>query len=150
MTNTQDTFEPNDSTVTINGRTYTHRTRDGRYARVICEDVVKEDSHPVIALVLGLKDYESLYNFTKKLMYWTDVEKSCMDLIKGAKPSLPETDWSKVAVDTPIWVRDGDRWLTRHFAKYDKKVYAFVNGGTSHTCGYLQNWNQATLTNPNT
>ena len=45
-----------------------------------------------------------------------------------------ETDWSKVAVDTPILVRDHDYddWYKRHFAKYeDGIVYAWDNGHTS-------------------
>ena len=48
----------------------------------------------------------------------------------------PETDWSKVGVDTPILVRiceDGE-WLKKYFAKYeDGKVYAWNSGCTSWT-----------------
>ena len=46
----------------------------------------------------------------------------------------PPVDWSKVAVDTPILVRDseGGRWLRRHFAKYENGIaYAWGNGSTS-------------------
>ena len=46
----------------------------------------------------------------------------------------PPVDWSKVAVDTPILVRDfvGDEWARRYFAKYeDGIVYAWENGATS-------------------
>lgn len=46
----------------------------------------------------------------------------------------PPVDWSKVAVDTPILVRDfvGDEWARRYFAKYeDGVVYAWENGATS-------------------
>lgn len=44
----------------------------------------------------------------------------------------PETDWSKVAIDTPILVsRDGAIWLKRYFCRYENgKVRAFVNGKT--------------------
>ena len=48
----------------------------------------------------------------------------------------PETDWSKVKVDTPILVRQGKngRWLERHFAKYENgEIYAWVDGQTSWT-----------------
>ena len=48
----------------------------------------------------------------------------------------PETDWSKVKVDTPILVRQGKngKWLERHFAKYENgEVYAWVDGQTSWT-----------------
>ena len=46
----------------------------------------------------------------------------------------PPVDWSKVAVDTPILVRDfvGGEWERRYFAKYeDNTVYAWENGATS-------------------
>ena len=52
------------------------------------------------------------------------------------EPKEPETDWSKVKVDTPILVRQGKngRWLERHFAKYENgEVYAWVDGQTSWT-----------------
>ena len=48
----------------------------------------------------------------------------------------PETDWSKVEVDTPILVRkakDGE-WLRRHFAKYEGGiVYTWKDALTSWT-----------------
>ena len=46
----------------------------------------------------------------------------------------PETDWSKVAVDTPILVRNGDNeeWNKRYFAHYENRnIYAWINGRTS-------------------
>ena len=46
----------------------------------------------------------------------------------------PETDWSKVKVDTPILVKDMEyeNWRRRYFAAYkDGEVYAWVNGKTS-------------------
>lgn len=46
----------------------------------------------------------------------------------------PPVDWSKVAVDTPILVKDCEsgEWLPMHFAKYeDGHVFAFRNGMTS-------------------
>lgn len=63
----------------------------------------------------------------------------------------PETDWSKVEVDTPILVRyseDGDEeWIKRHFAKYENgKVYAWFDGCTSwSTEGHMVIWNYAKL-----
>ena len=45
-------------------------------------------------------------------------------------------DWSKVPVDTPIWVRDDEDvdWLPRHFAKYENgKILVWDNGKTSFT-----------------
>lgn len=46
------------------------------------------------------------------------------------------TDWSKVAVDTKILVKDRemDPWVHRHFAKYKNgEVYAWLGGKTSFT-----------------
>ena len=46
----------------------------------------------------------------------------------------PPVDWSKVAVDTPILVRDSEKekWEKRHFAKYEGGiVYAWRDGTTS-------------------
>lgn len=46
----------------------------------------------------------------------------------------PPVDWSKVAVDTPILVRDSAslEWTKRHFAKYENgRVYAWDHGTTS-------------------
>ena len=43
-------------------------------------------------------------------------------------------DWSKVAVDTPILVRDSEKesWRKRYFAKYENGiVYAWCAGATS-------------------
>lgn len=46
----------------------------------------------------------------------------------------PPVDWSKVAVDTPILVRDNVslEWAKRYFAKYENgSVYAWGDGATS-------------------
>ena len=61
----------------------------------------------------------------------------------------PETDWSKVKVDTPILVRDfeGSDWLRRHFAKYENgTVYAWDGGDTSWSGGdVMTDWKYAKL-----
>ena len=60
----------------------------------------------------------------------------------------PQVDWSKVEVDTPILVRQGNngRWLERHFAKYENgDVYAWVDGQTSWTGEDEIKWNYAKL-----
>lgn len=46
----------------------------------------------------------------------------------------PQIDWSKVAVDTPILVRNSEEetWRKRYFAKYEHEtVYAWSGGATS-------------------
>ena len=60
----------------------------------------------------------------------------------------PETDWSKVEVDTPILVKQGKNgeWLERHFAKYENgDVYAWVDGQTSWTGADKIKWKYAKL-----
>ena len=63
----------------------------------------------------------------------------------------PPVDWSKVAVDTPIFVRDSEKesWRKRHFAKYENgTVYAWGNGTTSwgaFSSDSLVNWKMAKL-----
>ena len=69
----------------------------------------------------------------------------------------PEVDWSKVKVDTPIYVRDcetdsnGDEktWVPRHFAKFENgTVYAWDDGGPSFTVkseDSCSSWNYAKL-----
>lgn len=60
-------------------------------------------------------------------------------------------DWSKVEVDTPIFVRNRieDVWKCRYFAKYeDGKVYTWCGGRTSwsNVISYEPvNWNYAEL-----
>ena len=61
----------------------------------------------------------------------------------------PETDWSKVAVDTPILVRDyeGQEWARRYFAKYENEtIYSWDGGSTSWTSrGNVTEWKYAKL-----
>ena len=46
----------------------------------------------------------------------------------------PPVDWSKVAVDTPILVRDSEEeaWRKRHFAKYENGIVYAWSGGSTH------------------
>ena len=60
----------------------------------------------------------------------------------------PETDWSKVAVDTPILVRDCEIqvWERRYFAKYENGViYAWAGGCTSWNTSNMTTWEYAKL-----
>lgn len=70
---------------------------------------------------------------------------------------VEQVDWSKVKVDTPIYVRDcetdsnGDEktWVPRHFAKFENEtVYVWDDGGTSFTVkseDSCSSWNYAKL-----
>lgn len=63
----------------------------------------------------------------------------------------PTVDWSKVAVDTPILVRDNEYgiWRRRYFAKYeDNTVYTWYGGVTSwsaYSSSDMSNWKFAKL-----
>ena len=60
----------------------------------------------------------------------------------------PPVDWSKVAVDTPILVRDSEKesWRKRHFAEYENGiVFAWENGLTSWSAERSTCWKMAKL-----
>ena len=61
----------------------------------------------------------------------------------------PRVDWSKVAVDTPILVRDSANleWRKRYFAKYENgSVYSWSDGATLWSSeGYTTAWKLAKL-----
>lgn len=61
----------------------------------------------------------------------------------------PPIDWTKVAVDTPILVRDSVslEWTKRYFAKYENgSVYAWHYGTTSWSSyGHTTAWGLAKL-----
>lgn len=62
----------------------------------------------------------------------------------------PQVDWSKVPVDTPIYVRcrSSDEWEKKHFAKFENNyVYAWNDGKTSWstTNGSTMVWEHAKL-----
>ena len=69
------------------------------------------------------------------------------------EPKEPETDWSKVEVDTPILVRNYEDtestavvWLKRYFAEYkDGLVYTWTNGRTSWNEDCTNGWKYAKL-----
>lgn len=63
-------------------------------------------------------------------------------------------DWSKVPIDTPIWVWNEDDEsdkTKRYFAKYESgKIYAWANGATSWSAeneNYREFWHNAELVN---
>ena len=60
----------------------------------------------------------------------------------------PEVDWSKVAVDTPMLVKNSEdeEWRKRHFAKYKNgNVYTWNFGRTSWTEDCMTEWSYAKL-----
>lgn len=62
----------------------------------------------------------------------------------------PVIDWTKVAVDTKILVRNDENgiWYNRYFAKYDEKtnkVFTWFGGATSWTEANVTEWRFAKL-----
>lgn len=63
----------------------------------------------------------------------------------------PPVDWSKVPVDTKVYVRDFDSayWNHRYFAKFeDGKIFTWANGTTSFSAKAFDDvtwWNQGKL-----
>lgn len=60
----------------------------------------------------------------------------------------PEVDWSKVEIDTPIYVRDSEneKWKKRYYAGYiGGKVCAFADGKKSEDFFSITHWNYAKL-----
>lgn len=63
----------------------------------------------------------------------------------------PPVDWSKVPVDTKVYVRDSDSepWKPRYFAKFeDGKIFTWTNGATSFSRDSVCDsswWNQGKL-----
>lgn len=84
-------------------------------------------------------DFKNIYGCTEARERWANSEYV-----------EPPVDWSKVAVDTPILVRDSkeEAWRKRYFAKYENNtVYAWGNGATSWSadCSNTTVWKFAKL-----
>ena len=76
--------------------------------------------------LLALKNVES-YGYIESEMH-------IFDIVNGEFEEV--IDWSKVPVNTPIWVRDKEEvdWLPRHFAKYENgEFFVWDDGKTSFT-----------------
>ncbi len=95
--------------------------------RVICVDrKVDDNSLPCVGLWLTKPNVEVMVYF----------DHSGADQY-GQKSieEVPAVDWSKVKVDTPIFVKYAGELLKRHFSNFDGKyVYFYSNGTTSFTC----------------
>ena len=76
---------------------------------------------------------------------WNETSMYAWDYAKLAEP---EVDWSKVKVDTAIYVKASKygNWFKRHFAEYKNgKIYTWGNGLTSHDTSRMMEWKYAKL-----
>ena len=117
---------------------YTHRTRDGRKARIIGR--VNNENYPVVAAILnGHK--EVVANLTEKLTFALNIE--CKeDLVSEI---TPYEDWP---IDSKVLVwSGGGKKLKRHFAgvSANGKPTAFMDGNTSFTTECVREWDYAEL-----
>lgn len=87
----------------------------------------------------------------KECLFNSNGDEFCIDKRKkwaNSKYVEPPVDWSKVAVDTPILVRDSANleWNKRYFAKYENgSVYSWSNGTTSWSGDRCTPWKLAKL-----
>lgn len=94
------------------------------------------------------RDYECLFSPRVPVKFTCFEEK---DQLIDICEYLGIVDWSKVAVDTPILVKqyEQDEWEKRHFAYFkDERVYAWLCGATSWSADYegdTTDWNLAKL-----
>ena len=95
--------------------------------RVICVDrKVDNNSLPCVGLCLTKPNVEAMVYFDH-----SGVDQYGQKSIE----EVPQTDWSKVQVDTLIWVGN----IPRHFASYDGEwVYYFEGGTTSQTAAEMK------------
>ena len=82
------------------------------------------------------------------------VMKPIIDKLVQNHPELEyqEVDWSKIPVDTKVYVRDSEneQWKPRYFAKYDEytdSVMTYENGATSWSglSDFLNIWSYVKL-----
>lgn len=103
--------------------------------RVICTDRVSSDV---------AKEFTCVSLVTHKGFEYVSIT-----TVEGKNPTgevlfeeVPEVDWSKVPVDTPIWVRMEGSIQKRHFHKFEEgRVHYWPNGTTSFTCELTSPYN---------
>lgn len=81
-------------------------------------------------------------------------DRPCKEMLKewsGQEYVEPPVDWSKVPVDTKVYVRDSENgfWIPRHFARFeDGKIVTWNDGVTSFSTNGIDNvskWKQGKL-----
>lgn len=122
-------------------------TNKEKYADKIIDIAVSKlalkDGKPVPCAEMRCSEcgfYISNYSCKHKMLEWLNSEYV-----------EPPVDWSKVAVDTPILVKDvkSGNWNRRYFAKYENGMfYAWADGATSWSVpcsGDMTRWKMAKL-----
>ncbi len=85
-----------------------------------------------------------------------DPSLNCAEMTRkwaDAEYEEPEVDWSKVSVDTKMYVRNDlmDKWIPRYFSgevTEDGKPFVFLNGTTLFSCDKDENGRPYTMSVP--
>ena len=121
-----------------------------KYAKEILDIVCQDGTIPAVVNNVPIKCTDALDCYDCKFYYNDD----CINAFtKCANPEYKERelDWSKVPVDTPIYVwdnLDNSSTYKRYFAGYDKinnMIIAFDNGGTSWNSITTTKWDNAKI-----
>ena len=126
--NNLEKFEDEIKLIVYSGEQFAIRECDGEFV-VGCSDVICRDC----------KFHAENASCSRQRAKWMQEEYE--------KPT-PKVDWSKVPIDTPIFVRvsEDHDWMKRYFAGYmGGKVCAFNNGRTSEDFEAITPWNYAKL-----
>lgn len=120
-----------------------------KYAKEILDIVCKTSEMPAIVKNKPISCDDAHCDECK--FYNEYNESSCnASFIKWANSEYkePEIDWTKVPVDTPVYVKDrnDNSWRKRYFCKFDIDnglYYCYSDGGTSwssdkDTCQWMQ------------
>ena len=120
-----------------------------KYAKEILDIVCQDGTIPAVVNNVPIKCTDALDCYDCKFYYNDD----CINaFIKWANSEYKEReiDWSKVPVDTPIYVWDDNDSKTykRYFAGYNKvnnMIIAFDDGGTSWSSVTTTKWDNAKI-----
>lgn len=113
--------------------------RQGKNGKWLERHFAKYENGDVYAWVDGQTSWTGADEIKWKYAKLAEGEKECEE---------PKVDWSKVEVDTPILVGEGDgEWVKRYFAEYkDGIVYAWCGGSTSWDANnMMMSWKYAKL-----
>ena len=110
-----------------------------KYAKEILDIVCQDGTIPAVVNNVPIKCTDALDCYDCKFYYNDDCINAFIKWVNSEYKER-EIDWSKVPVDTPIYVWDNNdnRTYKRHFAGYNKvnnMIIAFDNGGTSWSSG---------------
>ena len=120
-----------------------------KYAKEILDIVCQDGTIPAVVNNIPIKCTDALDCYDCKFYYNDDCINAFIKWVNSEYKER-EIDWSKVPVDTPIYVWDNDNGATykRYFAGYNKvnnMIIAFDDGGTSWSSVTTTKWDNAKI-----